>query len=187
MTSALAQPKRYNGFLITIHWLMALGIVIAFAAGLYMVSISGITPDKLRLYNWHKWLGVSLFALVVFRFLIKLGSKTPRYPQHWGRNTILMAQLGHWVIYLLMFAVPAFGYLFSLASGYPVVWFGVIKLPVLIEKDAELKALFQTLHGVSAKLLIVFVIGHVLMALKHHFKDQDSVLGRMLPGARQHH
>lgn len=187
MKSALQQPKRYGGLLITIHWLMALGILVAFAAGLYMVSIPGITPDKLRLYNWHKWLGVSLLALVLLRVVVKASGRTPRYPQHWGRNTILMAQLGHWALYIFMFVVPTLGYLFSLASGYPVVWFGVIKLPVLIEKNAELKELFQTLHGVSAKILIALVVGHVLMALKHHFKDKDSILGRMLPGASQHH
>lgn len=187
MTSALQRPKRYNSLMIAIHWSMALGILTAFAAGLYMVSIPGITPDKLRLYNWHKWLGVTLLCLVVVRLLVRSVSKTPRYPQHWGRNTVLMAQLGHWFIYLLMFAVPVFGYLFSLASGYPVVWFGVIELPALIGKNAELKDVFKTLHEVSAKFLIVLVFGHVLMALKHHFKDKDLILGRMLPGADQHH
>lgn len=187
MTSALVHPKRYNVLMILIHWLMALGLITAFAAGLYMVSIDGITPDKLRLYNWHKWLGVSLFLLVVLRSLVRVGSSTPRYPQHWGRNTIFLAKLGHLALYALMFAVPVFGYLFSLASGYPVVWFGVIELPVFIEKNAELKDLFKTLHEVSAKLMIAFVVGHVLMALKHHFKDKDFVLGRILPGAEQHH
>lgn len=186
MTSAFHQSHKYSGLMMSLHWVMALGIFTAFGAGLYMVDIPGITPDKLRLYNWHKWLGVTLFVLVGLRLMVKMASKTPRYPQHWGHATIRAAQIGHWVIYLLMLAVPVMGYLFSLASGYPVMWFGVVKLPVLIEKNAELKELFKTLHEVSAKVLIVVVIGHVAMALKHHFKDGDSVLGRMIPGMRSH-
>jgi len=33
-------------------------------------------------------------------------------------------------------------------------------------------------------LLAAIVIGHVLAALKHHFKDKDDVLKRMLPTGR---
>ena len=83
-----------------------------------------------------------------------------------------------------MLAVPTFGYLYSLASGFPVVWFGVIDLPVLIDKDPELKALFKTLHELSGKGLVLLVAGHVLMALKHHILDKDGVLGRMIPGMK---
>ena len=92
--------------------------------------------------------------------------------------------MGHMALYLFMLGVPTFGYLYSLASGYPVVWFGVIELPVLIEKNAELKALFKTLHELSGKGLVFLVVGHVLMALKHHILDKDGVLGRMIPGMK---
>ncbi len=168
--------------MMAVHWLMALGILTAFGVGLYMVDIPGITPLKLRLYNWHKWLGVALFTLVAARMLIKLLSKQPAYPRHWGRHTIRMAKAGHWALYLLMFAVPTFGYLFSLAAGFPVVWFGVIELPVIIEKNAEMKDLYKLLHELSAKLLVLLVVGHVAMVIKHQIKDRENILNRMIPG-----
>jgi cytochrome b561 len=164
------------------HWLMAVGILTAFCVGFYMVDIEGITPQKLRLYNWHKWLGVTLFVLVSVRIVIKLMHKPPAYPRHWGRNAIRMAKAGHWALYLLMFAVPTFGYLFSLAAGFPVVWFGVIELPVFIEKNAEMKDLYKLFHELSAELLVLLVIGHVGMVVKHQWKDRENILKRMTPG-----
>ncbi|HEX4844363.1 MAG TPA: cytochrome b [Limnobacter sp.] len=184
MTSALQENRRYGLSMVLIHWLMAVGILTAFGVGLYMVDIPGITPFKLKLFNWHKWLGVTLFALVALRVLIRVYSRAPRYPAHWGHRTILLAKLGHWALYALMFAVPTLGYLYSLASGYPVVWFGVIELPVLIDKDPVLKDAFKLAHELSAKGLVLLVLGHVVMALKHHVLDNDGVLGRMIPGMK---
>lgn len=184
LKSALSENHQYGWPMMMVHWLMAVGILVGFTAGLYMVDIPGITPFKLKLYNWHKWLGVTLLALVLFRIVVRSVSRTPRYPAHWGRNTILAARLGHLGLYLLMLAVPVFGYLFSLAAGFPVVWFGVIELPVVIDKDPALKELFKTLHELSAKGLVSLIAGHVLMALKHHLLDKDGVLGRMIPGLK---
>lgn len=184
MRSALSENHRYGFPMVVIHWLMAIGIFTAFGVGLYMVDIPGITPFKLKLFNWHKWLGVTLFTLVLLRMVIRSISKTPRYPAHWGHSTMLFAKLGHFALYMLMLGVPTFGYLYSLASGFPVVWFGVIELPVLIDKDPGLKELFKTLHELSAKGLVFLAAGHVLIALKHHFVDKDRVLGRIIPGAR---
>ena len=165
-----------------IHWLMVVGLLGAFAVGGYMVDIPGITPTKLKLYNWHKWAGVTLWVLVAVRLVVKLLSKAPPYPQHWGHRQVRLVKLGHAALYLLMFAVPTFGYLFSLAAGFPVVWFGVIELPVLIEKNAEMKEVYKLLHELSAKLLVLFVVGHVGMVIKHQWKDRENILRRMLPG-----
>lgn len=170
--------------MVAIHWLLAFGLLTAFGMGLYMVDIPGITPFKLKLFNWHKWLGVTLFALVLLRILVRAFSKTPKYPAHWGRKTVLLAKLGHLALYAAMLGVPIFGYLYSLAAGFPVVWFGIVELPVLIEKNAELKELFKTLHELSGKGLVLLVAGHVLMALKHHILDKDGILGRMIPSMK---
>lgn len=170
--------------MVVIHWLMAAGILTAFGVGLYMVDIPGITPFKLKLFNWHKWLGVALFVLVLLRILVRFASRAPKYPAHWSSKTVLLAKLGHLALYLFMLGVPVFGYLYSLASGFPVVWFGVIELPVLIGRDPVLQNVFKTLHELSANGLVLLVAGHVLMALKHHILDKDGILGRMIPGMK---
>lgn len=182
LASGLDEQNKYSGLMMAMHWLMVIGILTALSVGVYMVDIPGITPSKLRLYNWHKWLGVTLFVLVTLRLAIKLSQRQPAYPRHWGHNAVRMAKAGHWALYLLMFAVPTFGYLFSLAAGFPVVWFGVIELPVLIEKDAQMKDLYKLLHELSANLLVLLIVGHVGMVIKHQWKDRENILKRMLPG-----
>lgn len=184
MSSTLADRRRFNAWMIAIHWAMAVGILTAFGMGLYMVDIPGITPFKLKLINWHKWLGVTLLALVLLRVVVRWASKAPAYPPHWGRRTVLMAKAGHWALYALMLAVPLLGYFYSLAAGFPVVWFGVIELPVFIERDIPLRDTLKWWHELSAKALVLLVAGHVLMALKHHFGDKDRILGRMIPGLK---
>jgi cytochrome b561 len=182
LRSVVIENRQYSRLMMVLHWVMALGILIAFGVGLYMVDIPGISPQKLRLFNWHKWMGVTLFILVGLRLIVKSMSHTPPYPEHWGSRSIRLVKLGHGTLYFLMFFVPLMGYFYSLAAGYPVVWFGVIKLPVLIDKNPELKEIFETLHELSAKLLVLIVLGHIVMAIKHHFINHEAMLGRMIPG-----
>ena len=55
--------RRYTLTAIALHWLMAILIIAAFFLGLTMVNIPGLTPTKLKYFSWHKWLGVTVFAL----------------------------------------------------------------------------------------------------------------------------
>ena len=92
------------------------------------------------------------------------------------------AHVSHFLLYVLLFAVPLSGYFYSLAAGVPVVYFGVIELPVLIGRDPELKELLETTHFGLNMLLAATVALHIAAALKHQFIDHDSVFRRMLPG-----
>ena len=60
--------QRYTGVAMSLHWLIGLMILISLGVGLYMVELK-LSPAKLQLYSWHKWAGVTIFALVLFRCL----------------------------------------------------------------------------------------------------------------------
>ncbi len=174
--------QRYTNTAILLHWLMALLIVSAFALGLTMVDIPGITPTKLKYYSWHKWLGVTILGLACARLLWRLAHPAPPYPASMPGWQQTAASGLHALLYLLIFAVPLSGYFYSLAAGVPVVYLGIIPLPVLIEANAEWKPGLKLLHYSLNMLLLAGVGLHVLAALKHHFIDRDGVLKRMLPG-----
>ena len=87
----------------------------------------------------------------------------------------------HWLLYLLMFAVPLSGYFYSLSAGVPVVYFGVVELPVLIAPDPALKSVLKGVHYWLNMLLAGLVGVHVAAALKHLVVNRDGVMGRMLP------
>jgi cytochrome b561 len=177
------RPARYTSTAIFFHWLIAFGIAGTFSLGLYMHDLP-LSPDKLRLYSWHKWVGVSLFLLVFLRLGWRLMNPPPKLPEtmpDWQRR---VAEWTHYLLYLLMFAVPLSGWLMSSAKGFQTVWFGVLPIPDLLPKDKELGEQLELVHK-GLNFFVAFVVAsHVLAALKHHYLDRDDVLARMLPRRR---
>lgn len=172
---------RYTRFAVLLHWLIALLIISAFALGVTMVDIPGITPTKLRYFSWHKWLGVTVLALACARLLWRLTHPAPAYPASmpdWQKSA---AHGLHGLLYVLMFAIPVSGYFYSLAAGVPVVYLGVIPLPVFIDASDVLKPILKQVHYALNVSLVFLVVAHMAAALKHVFIDRDDMFRRMLP------
>lgn len=191
MTSALpdhaARPKRYSTVAIVLHWLLALLILTLFAVGVYMTDLP-FSPQRLKLYNWHKWAGVSFLALTLLRLLWRVTHRPPALPVAVTRtmpgwqNRVYHAT--HHLMYLLFFAVPLVGWAYSSAAGFPIVWFGQIPLPDLLPVNKELAELIKPLHERLALALIALAGLHMAAAVKHQWVDRDGLLARMLPGSR---
>lgn len=175
------MQQRYTITAMIFHWLIALMIIGAFTMGLVMTDIPGITPTKLKYYSWHKWAGVTILALATLRLLWRLTHPAPPYPATmpgWQRTA---ANSLHSLLYVLMFAVPLSGYLYTLSAGIPVVYFGLFELPVIIDANPALKPVLKGVHYWLNMTLAACVAIHVAAALKHQFIDRDGVLKRMLP------
>ena len=171
---------RYTLPAIILHWLIAVLIVIAFAVGLTMADMP-LSPTRLQLFNYHKWAGVCILGLIAVRLLWRLGHRPPPYPPSMPLRQQQLAHAAHALLYVLMFAVPLSGYFYTLAAGFPVVLFGVLPLPVLIEKNAELKPILKEAHELLNWIMAAVVAGHLGAALKHRFVDKDGIMERMLP------
>jgi cytochrome b561 len=175
------MTQRYAIPAIVLHWLIAGLIVCAFSLGLTMINIPGLTPTKLKYFSWHKWLGVTVLGLASFRLLWRLTHAAPAYPGNMPGWQQKAAHALHALLYGLIFAIPLSGYFYSLAAGVPVVYLGLIPLPVLIDADPALKVILKQVHYAFNMLLLGAVALHLLAALKHQFIDKDGVLKRMLP------
>jgi cytochrome b561 len=183
MSSLPSPSSRYTGVAIALHWLIAIAIVASFAVGLYMHDLP-LSPQKLKIYSWHKWAGVTIFLCVVLRLVWRLLHRPPELPSAmpaWQRKA---AEATHVLLYLLMFAVPLSGWLMSSAKGFQTVWFGVLPLPDLLDKNKELGDLLQEVHELLNFTMAGLVLAHLGAALKHHFIDRDDILTRMLPFRR---
>jgi cytochrome b561 len=171
----------YTRTAIALHWLVAVLILVAFALGLYMVELK-LSPTKLKLYSWHKWLGVTIWLLVVVRLVWRARHRPPALPAmpKWQHTA---SQVTHGLLYVLLLAIPITGWMFSSASGFPVVYLGVsaLQLPDLVGKDKALAEVLQAVHSTLNWTLFAIVLLHVAAALKHHVVDRDTVLHRMLP------
>jgi cytochrome b561 len=98
----------------------------------------------------------------------------------------MAAEWTHYLLYVLMFAVPLSGWLMSSAKGFQTVWFGILPLPDLVGKSKEFGEQLELVHQGLNFFMAFVVAGHVLAALKHHYLDRDDVLVRMLPRRRRH-
>jgi cytochrome b561 len=182
-TERLTMPTsstRYTGTAIALHWLLALAIFGSFVVGLYMTELP-MSPQRLKLYNWHKWAGIVILTLSALRLLWRLTHRPPvDVPMpDWQRKT---SHAVHLLLYVLFFAVPLAGWAYSSAAGFPVVVFGVIPLPDFVSPDKEFAEAIKPLHKILAYGLAALVLGHVAAAFKHHFVDRDGLLDRMRPG-----
>lgn len=174
--------KTYGTLAKSLHWLIGLLIIGMLAVGLYMVGLP-VSPDKFKLYGLHKSIGITVLALVALRLIWKWINESPLLPDALTLWEKRLAKLGHFALYILMFAMPLSGWAMSSAAGLPVSVFGLFTLPDLVAPDKTLKANLQQVHETLAWALMAMIGLHVLAALLHHFYYKDKVLLRMLPFA----
>jgi len=161
-----------------LHWLMAVMIVGLLALGIYMHELP-LSPQKLELYSWHKWAGVTVFLLVWLRLAWRVTHPAPALPQSMSSLMQLAAHAGHMALYGLMIVIPLTGWLMSSAKGVQTVWFGVLPIPDLLGRDKELGNLLKDVHEALNWLLMLTLAGHLSAALWHHFVLKDDTLRRM--------
>ncbi|MGY0219097.1 cytochrome b [Endozoicomonadaceae bacterium StTr2] len=178
----MSAPHRYSLMMRAIHWLMAIAILGLIASGWFMAGLDKSVDYKYDIYPGHKSFGVLILFLLVLRIVIRLFSKIPPLPSTMPKIEKGLAHLGHTLLYLLMFLVPASGYLMSAAApGREVAMFGWV-LPNLVEKDKELASLLHDIHEVIPYVLLGVIAVHLLAVIKHRMfdhPDHDS-LKRML-------
>jgi cytochrome b561 len=164
---------------IVLHWLLAVAIVANFSLGIYMHELP-ISPWRLKLFNWHKWAGITILAFSALRLLWRLSHPPPPdVPMPlWQRR---LAHGVHRALYVLFFAVPLAGWAHSSAAGFPVVVFGMLPLPDWVPVNPMLAKALKGTHELLASALGLLVLLHVAAALKHHLIDRDGLLHRMRP------
>ena len=180
-------PARYTATAKLLHWILALALIAAIGMGLYMVSLS-FSPQRLKLYNWHKWLGVSILLLSLLRLGWRLANKPPALP------AAMQARMPAWqhkahhgthhALYALFFLVPLLGWAYSSAAGFPIVFLGLVPLPDWVPVSPALAESIKPLHQWSAYALAGLIVLHIAAALKHQLIDRDGLLLRMLPERR---
>lgn len=176
--------ERYGAPAVLFHWVIAVLILAALPLGLYMVDLP-LSPSKLKYYSWHKWIGVTVFVLALARLAWRAGHRPPAPLPGQPRWQLAVAHATHVVLYLLMIAIPLTGWLFSSAAGVPTVYLGLVQLPDLVSRDAQLKEIFRLTHVALTYTLGVLTVLHVAAAIKHAVVDRDGTLTRMALGPRR--
>lgn len=178
------EAQDYTRTAIGLHWLVALLIFAGFPLGVYMHDLP-LSPDKLKLYSYHKWMGITVLMLAAIRLSWRVTHRPPPLPATMSSWERLAAQSVHFLLYALLLAIPLSGWLMSSAKGIQTVYFGILPLPDLVGKDKELGKLLEEVHEMLNFALLGLVLAHVAAALKHHYIERDDILARMLPFLRR--
>ncbi|MBI1213058.1 MAG: cytochrome b [Alphaproteobacteria bacterium] len=185
------SEKRYGAVAVTLHWLIAIGIIGMLILGKYMADLPRADPSRFELIQLHKSFGITILALSVLRVLWRLVNKVPPLPPQMPAWQRYAANASHFLLYVLILAIPLSGWAMVSASplGIPTIWFGQFEIPHLpgLQGFADQHAVegqLRETHELLGNLMIGLLIIHIGAALKHHFWDRDDVLIRMLPFTR---
>lgn len=184
MSSAVSSHAvgRYHPLAVALHWLLGLALVGLFVLGLYMTDLP-FSPQRLKLYNWHKWAGMLVLALSFWRLAWRWWHRPPALPAAIAQAMPAWQRLAHHAthlgLYLTFFAIPLLGWAYSSAAGFQVVLWGVLPLPNIAPTEPALAEALKPWHGWAAYAMAALVLLHVGGALKHAFIDRDGLLQRM--------
>ena len=164
-----------------LHWTTAILLVVLFGLGISMTR--WVAEDqKIRVYSWHEWAGVTVFALTAIRLWWRLRHPPPPIDvPAWERAAATVVYVG---MYLVLFAQPIVGWLMSTAFGFPVVYLGLVPLPGVVPADRALAERLENVHVTLAMVLAALFAVHLAGVLFHHLVRRDGILRRMIPGAQ---
>ncbi|MFZ6870780.1 cytochrome b [Undibacterium sp. Di27W] len=178
------QANRLSKLTISLHWIIAILIVGLCAVGLYMTR-----AEAWALYPLHKSLGVLVLIIAIVRIIWRIWNGWPAAAANYTKLEQVTAKVIKWALILGTIALPFSGMLFSGASGHGFGIFGLVLVPAqhMPGNPAEVLAYSEfwastgeTMHHVSAYILIAAILLHMAGALKHHIIDKDATLKRML-------
>src|SRR5512145_2981405 len=113
------------------HWTMAALILFQIMLGIMAVTWP-VSPTKLDLFVWHKSFGVLILTLAALRLLWRLTNVTPALPEGMAGWERMGARMSHFVLYLLMLALPLTGWVINSAANIPFRIFWLVPLPAIV-------------------------------------------------------
>jgi cytochrome b561 len=173
---------RYSTTAIVFHWIVAILVITMIGLGVYMTDIPKGTPDRAFYFNLHKSIGVTTALLVIFRLWWRAKYPPPLLPSSMPGWEVQVSRISHALLYMCVIVMPLSGFAATQFTKYGVNYFGLFKISPMGSENKVVYDLLQGVHGVTATLLIVLVVIHVLAAFKHLLVDRDKVFQRMLPG-----
>lgn len=172
--------QGYSGIAKSLHWIVALGVMIVVPLGIIMARIPD-GPVKNNMFEFHKSLGAVVLLVMTLRIMyriVKGAPPEPRIPAFYR----VAGTVTHWALYALLLATPMVAWVGYSAYGLGVPVFGLFELPILMAKDEALSDNLFFFHRWLGYTLGVLMVMHIGAGLFHYFIRRDGVLQRMLPG-----
>lgn len=174
--------QRYHPLLVALHWVMALMILVALAAGgLVLANMQPDSPDKVAGLGGHMIFGMAIGVLLILRLVTRIRNS---HPPHAQTGNALLDRIGRWThrgFYALVAGMVLTGLATALGAGlFPIVYGGAADtLP------PELAAMpTRVAHGMIATVLVALIALHIAAAIYHQVVLKDGLMRRMWFGKR---
>jgi cytochrome b561 len=185
MTASYDPAARYSRVAMTLHWAIALAIVVQIGMGWYMGTL-GRAPLHRTLEGVHISLGLTVLILTVVRLAWGLTHTHPRLPADMPAIERRLAGAIHVLFYVLLFALPLSGWVMESFGSRPIPFWGLAwpHFPMMaqITAGADPRALKETIEEIHGSpmvwTMIALIALHVAGAIKHQF-DGRPILWRM--------
>ena len=170
--------ERYTRVAITLHWIIALGVLGQIAFGWWMIEIPK-SPPGVRAYwfNLHKSIGLTLGILIFIRLAWALTHRAPPLPDHIPAWQKFAAKASHVLLYACMIIMPLSGYLGSSFTKYPIKYWGMT-LPNWGWDAPLYKDLCSNVHQIAVIVFMTLIAIHIAAAIRH-MMARDGVIQRM--------
>ena len=172
----MSQPARYHGFLIALHWLLAVTLAISLVMGsTQLVNTPNASPEKIDALRAHMMVGITILILMIVRLVVRIKTAKPA-PASTGVALLDKAGvLTHILLYLLVFAMIGSGIALAIQAN---LFAAVFKASVALPSDFN-QYPPRLVHGLIAKALMGLAGLHVMAALYHQLVRRDNLLSRM--------
>ena len=147
------------------HWVLAFLILSMLLAGFYMVAI----PDgalKFEIYGWHKSFGLLIIFFAGLRGVWRFFNKPPTSldtHQKWEKTT---SKIVHFLLYMMMIAMPLSGWIMSDTGPYPLKFFG-LPVPNIFSESSLAAQYADSVHEIIAYVLVCLIMFHILGAVSY--------------------
>lgn len=182
MTTATprAATGRYSATAQWLHWTSAALMLAVLVLAWVMESLPNGDASRATIVMLHKSVGLTILALTAVR-LVWRAIHPPPPAARWAAWEAAAAKASHWLLYLLLLAMPLSGYLMSAGRGRAIPYFGLFDVPLLAPATDAIWQIGATIHAVGHWALYGLVALHIAAAVWHVAIRRDGTLDRMLP------
>jgi cytochrome b561 len=180
-TQSVVRASRYHTVLVTLHWALALLIMVALAGGaLKMAPMANTNPMKLEALRLHMTGGILILILMLLRLIVRRLTLIP--PQAKTGTSVLdgLSRFSHTAFYVIVIAMALSGLTMAVqtgvirlvAGGHPPIPADFWAFPI------------RTVHYVISRVLMGLIALHLAGVVYHTFIRRDHLLRRMGFGKR---